>query len=1274
MGVSGRVSGICTGVILIVSAVIFHAAGSYAFDTNIEKDLQERLIQSQGVLEKAEVRLSQGGPVTEEINRLMILSAGIRASYALLKEKFRMRGEDVRTKGALAGARQKAMEDGYLGMLDEYLSLAGRLDPASPSDKGEARGVIKTLKALLRQILPKHKRPLLGAVPYRILNYASREPAAGPGIRPGYKGGNKTVTPGDTKETEESPFSLETAAVAQSLNWSPVNIYEYVMNTIDTEWYWGCMKGAAETLRQKSGNDCDQATLLVALLRVSGFPARYVRGTVEFFAGGRRVDMDKARNLFGIDDPSGIAAFLQKAGIPYRPVITGGGISNFQVEHIWVETQVPYGNYRGAIIDDSDKTWLGLDTSIKIKDYSYNSPLDIYQQPALSNQLLGMKDEDLGSTQTQTPLEYLKEKLLTIGGQPAVTYKGTRALPAFILKILPSSMQFEQKLITHEYTEIPDELRHKVRFIATDPGLPAAEPLFDITLDTYKLSNRMITLTYEAESVEDQQIIDSYGGLDNTPAYLIRLRPVLKLNGERVVVGKDGLPMGAEHALTIELISPNGSETTTNTHIAGNVSVIGIISQKAVSSSPPSLAGEGGREEDAEQILYEEATHYIDRWNQAEEELASLLHLNITRPIPTVVTVGGVIDVTYLLGIPHNLTWKGEYIDANFRAIGVIPSHSPLTQGGDQERQKIFMQLSGLQGSVLEHRVFEDDLGIDSISTAKLFQAANSRQIPILALDKDTVGSAALPFEAGIVDDLRNAVNQNLLVKIPDQEMTWQDWTGTGYIKEDLKTNEVGYMLSGMIAGGMTAVSPDKWPQWLADILGKPYAGDYKTISITNPKNESVLFASPITVSGIALDADVRVTINGIEASKEGNAFTAGGIHLNRGINRITATAKTASGVTLTDSVTIKYKIPLRTYLTFPYDAANLSVSPIDIEGVASDPAAIISVNGISATVFPDGRYMARGLALSEGANQITAIATNPEGDTDTQTITANYKTDPPVSPIRISITSPANNETINRPSVLVKGTVTTTAEEVSIKVNGILAEVYNGQFVANHVPLTEGDNRIIANATDSNGGVGRAEVSVKANTTLPYVTLNTNITSGIPPLAAYFSVATELPNAVTSYQIDFEGDGVIDYTGETFEDIFHTYTTEGIYYPTVTVTDDQGNIYRDTIAITVLNKEKIDALLKGKWEGMKGKLIQGNIANALKYFSDSSYEEYKEIFELISPQLGGLVSTMRDIFQNNITQGIAEYTITRQQRGVDIVYFIHFVKDSNGIWRIDGF
>ncbi|MDP2156534.1 MAG: transglutaminase domain-containing protein, partial [Nitrospirota bacterium] len=779
-------------------------------------------------------------------------------------------------------------------------------------------------------------------------------------------------------------------------------MYEYVKNNIETEWYWGCMKGAEETLRQKSGNDCDQATLLASLLRASGFPTRYVRGTMEFFP-----DIEKAKNLTGIDDPLKMAEFFQKAGIPYKPVIQGGKIANIEIEHVWIESRIPYGNYRGTMIDNSDPTWLGLDTSIKPKGYTYSTPLEL---SAYSSQLSAVRDEYLGAVQTQTPLEYFKEKITAISGQQADSYKLIRTFIPESMKILPNTMQFDQKKVTHEYTEVPDELKHKVRFTAKDKH---GSELFDLQLSTFQLSNKRVALTYEPETVEDQQIIDSYGGLDNTPAYLVRLRPVLKVNEERVVVGKDGLPMGTDYDLTIELISPNGIERITNTHISGNLAAIRIVAQRAISSQLSAIS----EEDDAESILYKEANRYIDRWNQSEDELASLLHLAISRPLPTVVTVGGVIDVTYLLDMPHGFEWKGVFVDASKRAIEVTPSRFSLTQGGEAERKKTFMQLSGLQGSVLEHRIFEDDFEVESISTAKLIQIVGANGgSPILTIDKTNI-TAVLPtmtLEDNIKADIGNAVNQGFIVRIPQSPtpnpqslITYLDWTGIGYIKEDPSTGEAGYMLSGMIAGGMTAVSPNRWiDQDLVGILGKPYAGQYTTISITSPKNESILFASPITVSGIALDPNSRVTVNNIEASREGNTFTAAGIQLTRGMNRIIATATNSEGVSVSNSINVKYRILLRTFITFPYEGANLSVRSIDIEGIVSDPAAAVEIGGINAVVSPDGRFIARGVPLSEGANQITVRATNSEGDVDIQTITVTRQASQ-TEPTHLTITSP---------------------------------------------------------------------------------------------------------------------------------------------------------------------------------------------------------------------------------------------------------------------------
>lgn len=67
-----------------------------------------------------------------------------------------------------------------------------------------------------------------------------------------------------------------------------------------------------------------------------------------------------------------------------------------------------------------------------------------------------------------------------------------------------------------------------------------------------------------------------------------------------------------------------------------------------------------------------------------------------------------------------------------------------------------------------------------------------------------------------------------------------------------------------------------------------------------------------------------------------------------------------------------------------------------------------------------------------------------------------------------------------------------------------------------------------------------------------------------------------------------------MDYIGT----IFDYHTADGVYDLTITVTDAQGNVYTDTIAIVVLNRTEIDALLKDKWELKRGALAKGKIEN----------------------------------------------------------------------------
>ena len=81
---------------------------------------------------------------------------------------------------------------------------------------------------------------------------------------------------------EADEITPEIQSLAEGLRNDPLKIYEYVRNYIDYQCYYGSKKGAHLTLMEGSGNDMDQASLLIALLRAAGHTAGYTHGPAQF--------------------------------------------------------------------------------------------------------------------------------------------------------------------------------------------------------------------------------------------------------------------------------------------------------------------------------------------------------------------------------------------------------------------------------------------------------------------------------------------------------------------------------------------------------------------------------------------------------------------------------------------------------------------------------------------------------------------------------------------------------------------------------------------------------------------------------------------------------------------------------------------------------------------------------------------------------------------------------------------------------------------------------
>jgi len=100
------------------------------------------------------------------------------------------------------------------------------------------------------------------------------------------------------------------------------------------------------------------------------------------------------------------------------------------------------------------------------------------------------------------------------------------------------------------------------------------------------------------------------------------------------------------------------------------------------------------------------------------------------------------------------------------------------------------------------------------------------------------------------------------------------------------------------------------------------------------------------------------------------------------------------------------------------------------------------------------------------------------------------------------------------------------------------------------------------------------------------------------------------------------------------------------------------------------------DAKLRGKWSGMKDKLGETKAVDALKNISRSSREMYGKVFTDLATQLPGIVDNMQDIQMIYTHERLSKYRIRRVHnvngKDVTITYYIYFVKDADGLWRIE--
>lgn len=253
-------------------------------------------------------------------------------------------------------------------------------------------------------------------------------------------------------------------------------------------------------------------------------------------------------------------------------------------------------------------------------------------------------------------------------------------------------------------------------------------------------------------------------------------------------------------------------------------------------------------------------------------------------------------------------------------------------------------------------------------------------------------------------------------------------------------------------------------------------------VAISSPIDRSIVRADNITVSGTVTEALSGVAAgncDGVLATVSGSEFSCD-VGLADGANDISAEFTDLAGNRGSASVRVTLVRAPTILITSPGTLTTVTTPTIDVVGVVEGTDVMVGVNGIAAAVS-GGSFTAAAIPLHEGANTLTAVATDSLGNTSMGGVVVVLDTTAP----GIFIDVPTDGAPLTQPSVTVTGRIldiaaaTGLAEEVTVTVNGVSAQVSNGTFLAPDIPLQPGANAITATVRDSVGNSNSKTINV---------------------------------------------------------------------------------------------------------------------------------------------------------------------------------------------------
>lgn len=585
----------------------------------------------------------------------------------------------------------------------------------------------------------------------------------------------KSVSSKDMPEYCDVQVTSDMAALAESLK-TPDEIYKYVANTVDTEFYNGLRKGAIGTFEQNGGNDYDQASFLLAMLTYMDYDASYAAVNAEITAD----------DLMAITYTENIEAAID--------IYTSQGKTlSKQADGTYVVERV------GVLFDYNDITYF-LDPAFKKYEKNPNAI-------------------DLNSLSTEIDTKYFSND--QIDEYTAILNVESAYKDQSITEAFPQYQIIPQEFSSPSYKIVSDS--ETALSIVDNVELYIGDKR-EFSYPAAYLYNRNLTIEYEFVTYNDEDVQEYYemfldnlglNSVDDLTKNLgsyekqVLIYAVVKLDGQKIAVGTPG-NLGDKEQLQIKITS-NGQEVTVDKELTYGALYSVIFDSQIISpyeiadlySKLPQTADEQSKlnssniygSETMMNTLSLIGKTYFSQLDTNNTLLANIANSYYSRDLSV-----AVVEYTPEIRTDDyvRLTGNGKI------GIDVIGNRAMFNSRSNSEDDESKLHHSaGYLSSYLEGEVLEQMTGVRSVSTAEVFSQAAEQNIEILHISKENLSELEnCKMSDANKADITDYANQGMIITVPKDEVTMDSWTGTGYIVYDPQTGDTLYIINNNLNGG----------------------------------------------------------------------------------------------------------------------------------------------------------------------------------------------------------------------------------------------------------------------------------------------------------------------------------------------------------------------------------------------------------------------------------------------------------------------------------------